>query len=118
MKRNLKLEAFYPYPPERIWQAVFSQGWSVTTTEPGPGSEPDSHPLPLPPVDTLDSKALKQWLTESDIGGEVEGLEVDAPRLISGTGRIHQSLKPITVTGTLAPEPGGTRLTLRLTGFG
>jgi uncharacterized protein YndB with AHSA1/START domain len=141
MKRNLKLEAFYPYPPKRIWQAVLSEVLDEASIEPDPGYESDGpHAPPVDrealkqwlteePMDRMDREALKQWLTEEMKRGhtEKEGgngdvvvvdvVDVDPPRLISLTGRILPSLEPTTLTATLDAERGGTRLTLRLTGF-
>ncbi len=75
MKRDIKLEAVYPYPPERVWRAL------------------------------TDSQAMADWLMDNDFKPEVghkfrftapdsrgwrgyvdcEVLEVDPPRKLSYT---------------------------------
>lgn len=112
MTARLELEATYPHPPERVWRAL------------------------------VDPDAMAEWLMESDFepvegrafrftfesklpgaGGEVlcEVVEIDPPRKMVWTWRDTwawaRQERPTTVTWTLRPEDGGTRLTLVHEGF-
>ncbi len=105
MKRDIKLEAFYPYPPERIWRAM------------------------------TDSKAMAKWLMPNDFEPRIghrfkfhtkpapgfdgivhcEVLEMEEPRLLS----ISWQGGPIStvVKFSLEPAPNGTKLLFEQTGF-
>ncbi len=105
MKKDLKFEEVYPYPPERVWQAL------------------------------TDSKLISQWLMENDFEPRVghkfnfktdpgpgfdgvvhcEVLEVDEPYRLSYTWQGGGN--DTVVTFTLKPVSEGTHLTLVHTGF-
>jgi uncharacterized protein YndB with AHSA1/START domain len=105
MKRDIKLEAFYPHPPERVWRAI------------------------------TDGRALAKWLMPNDFEPTVghkfqfrtkpapgfdgivhcEVLELEAPRLllISWRGGPIDTLLKF----SLEAAPNGTKLHLEHTGF-
>lgn len=105
MKRDIKLEAFYPYPPERVWRAI------------------------------TDSKAMAKWLMPNDFEPKLghkfqfrtkpapgfdgivhcDVLELEEPRLL----RISWRGGPIdtVLKFSLEPVPNGTRLSLEHSGF-
>ncbi|HEV7644354.1 MAG TPA: SRPBCC domain-containing protein [Pyrinomonadaceae bacterium] len=105
MKRDIKMEAFYPYPPERVWRAV------------------------------ADGKAMAKWLMPNDFEPKLghkfqfrtkpapgfdgivhcEVLELQEPRLL----RISWRGGPIdtVLKFLLEPVQGGTKLSLEHTGF-
>lgn len=105
MRRDLKLERVYPYPPERVWRALTS------------------------------AEALAEWLMPNDFEPRVghkfqfrakpgagwdgivncEVLEVDEPRRLSYSWR--NNFIDTVLTFTLEPTAGGTRLYLTQTGF-
>ncbi len=107
MRRDVVLERIYEYPPERVWRAL------------------------------TDPRALGDWLMRNDFQAKVghrfqfhdrprlgwrgivdcEVLEADAPRRLSFTWRGHPTHKRTTVTWTLEPVTGGTRLRLEHRGF-
>jgi uncharacterized protein YndB with AHSA1/START domain len=109
MAKPIRKEAFYPHPPNKVWVAL------------------------------TDRRALAEWLMPNDFEARVghkfrfqvdpmpgcghltmcEVLEVDPPRKLVWSWlpidekRPHRhGTKPSTVTWTLSPESGGTRLTL------
>jgi uncharacterized protein YndB with AHSA1/START domain len=106
MLRNLNMEVFYAYPPERVWQLLTNR------------------------------RALTLWLMENDFepcvghkfqfqqrqfeGGikELSGnincevIELDEPRKLSYTWQDSMMCQPSIVTWTLEPVNGGTRLQL------
>ena len=105
MKRDLKFEAEYPHPPEKVWRAL------------------------------TDSKAIAQWLMPNDFEPRLghkfmftstpqpgwdgktycEVIELDPPRTLAYTWRGG----PIdtVVRWRLEPTAAGTRITLEHTGF-
>ena len=105
MKRDIHLEAFYPFPPEKVWRAI------------------------------SDPKVVRAWLMDNDllpiVGHEFQfttqpqpgwnGIiactvtEADPPRVLAYTwfGSWGESL----VRWTLEPANEGTRLTLTHSGF-
>jgi uncharacterized protein YndB with AHSA1/START domain len=111
MKREITVERFYPYPPERVWRAI------------------------------TDPKLVSQWLMETDFQPAVghrfqfrargnplwdgvvdcEVVEVEPPRKLvytwTDSWKIHRNSKPMLVTWRLDPVEGGTRLRLTHTGF-
>jgi uncharacterized protein YndB with AHSA1/START domain len=97
MKDKVQLEAFYPHPPERVWQAL------------------------------TDAKALSHWLMPTDFrpilgfrfrfdGPEkaVEGkvTDVEAARLLAYTWRDEDEGQASLVIWRLEPKDGGTQLRL------
>jgi uncharacterized protein YndB with AHSA1/START domain len=107
MLRDLKLDVFYPYSPERVWQAITNR------------------------------RVLAQWLMENDFEPRVghkfrfepqphqgvneaihcEIIELDEPRSLSYTWRGGLMGKPTIVTWRLVPMEGGTQLQLEHKGF-
>lgn len=107
MLRDLKLDVFYPYSPERVWQAITNR------------------------------RVLAQWLMENDFEPRVghkfrfepqphqgvneaihcEVIELDEPRSLSYTWRGGLIGKPTIVTWRLVPMEGGTQLQLEHKGF-
>jgi len=110
---TIRKEVFLPHPPEDVWVAL------------------------------TDPQALAEWLMPNNFqpivgrkfrfhvdpmpgpypgGSECEVVEVDAPRRLVYTWTClrkdqTKSAPPTTVTWTLTPEPGGTRLVLEHTGL-
>lgn len=112
--RILRKEVFYPHSPEDVWLALTNPQalaeWLMPNNfEPLVGRRFHFHVDPLP----------GQW---SGIN-ECEVLEVDPPRRLSYTWvcGLKDHGKPLppamTVTWTLTPESGGTRLVLEQTGL-
>lgn len=107
MLRDLKLNVFYPYSPERVWCAIANR------------------------------RALAVWLMENDFEPRVghkfrfqpdpqqgfegiiycEVIEIDEPRSLSYTWRGNFTCKPTIVTWKLVPVEGGTQVQLEHTGF-
>lgn len=107
MLRNLKLNVFYPYSPEQVWQAITNR------------------------------RTLAAWLMENDFEPRVghkfrfipnsqqefnetiycEVIELDAPKSLSYTWRGSLTSKPTLVTWILLPVEGGTQLQLEHKGF-
>ena len=107
MKRDLHFEVVYPHPPERVWHAL---------TDPG---------------------ALREWLMDNTFEARVghrfqfrtdprpgfDGIvncqvtHVEPPRTLAYTWHGGWLGEPTTVTYTLEPVGGGTRLRLDHTGF-
>lgn len=107
MLRDLKLDVFYPYSPERVWQAITNR------------------------------RVLAQWLMENDFEPRVghkfrfepqphqgvneaihcEVIELDEPRSLSYSWRGGLMGKPTIVTWRLVPMEGGTQLQLEHKGF-
>lgn len=96
MKNNVQLEAVYPHPPERVWQAL------------------------------TDADALGQWLMPTDFkpligfrfrlnqpdGTKVEGkvTEVEEARRLAYTWKDEDDGEGSLVVWTLEPKDGGTRV--------
>ncbi len=107
MLRDLKLEVFYPHPPQKIWQAIANR------------------------------RALARWMMENDfeprlghkfrflhptlpgITGSIdcEVIELDEPSKLSFTWRDGMMLKPSVVTYTLKSVEGGTKVLLEHKGL-
>lgn len=105
MLRDLTLNAFYPYSPERVWKAIANR------------------------------RALAAWLMDNDFEPRVghkfrfqseqgtedtiycEVIELDEPRCLSYTWRGSFTCKPTLVTWKLVPVEGGTQVQLEHTGF-
>ena len=107
MRRDLKFEEIYPFPPERVWKAL------------------------------TDSAAIADWLMQNDFrpvldhefqfrakpqpgwDGIVncEVIEIDPPRRLAFTWKSAGGAVDTVVRFTLEPVPEGTRLTLEHTGF-
>ncbi|MEB3179036.1 MAG: SRPBCC domain-containing protein [Nostocaceae cyanobacterium] len=103
MLRDLKMDVFYPHPPQRVWRAI------------------------------TNSKAMAAWLMENDFQPRVghkfrfqystlpglegwiecEVIELDEPRRLSFTWRDSLMSKPSIVVWKLAPVDGGTRVQLQ-----
>jgi uncharacterized protein YndB with AHSA1/START domain len=107
MTKKIELEAFYPYPPERVWRAI------------------------------TDSKALATWLMENDFKPVVghkfqfrakpqpgwsgivdcEVLKVDPPKELAMRWRGDEKAPPTTLSYFLTGKNGGTHLKLLHDGF-
>lgn len=107
MLRDLKLEVFYPHPPERVWQVITNR------------------------------RILAEWLMENDFEARLghkfqfkhstlPGLEgnidceviaLEEPQRLSLTWQDSMMGQPSIVTFTLQPVDGGTQLQLEHTGF-
>lgn len=107
MLQDVKTEAFYPYPPERVWRVI------------------------------TNSRALAAWLMENDFEPRIghkfrfhtepqqginntiycEVIKLDEPRCLSYTWRSSFMCQPTVVTWTLLSVEGGTKLQLEHTGF-
>jgi uncharacterized protein YndB with AHSA1/START domain len=107
MLRDLKLDVFYPYSPERVWQAIANRramaAWLMDNDfEPRVGHK-------------FRFQADSQEGFEGTIYCEV--IEIDEPRSLSYTWRGNFTCKPTIVTWRLVPVEGGTQLQLEHTGF-
>ena len=107
MLRDLKLDVFYPYSPQRVWQAitnrrVLCQWWMETVFEPRVGHKFRFQAQP------------HQGFNEAI---HCEVIELDEPRSLSYTWRGGLIGKPTIVTWRLVPVEGGTRLQLEHKGF-
>ena len=107
MLRDLKLNVFYPYSPERVWQVITNRNalaaWLMDNDfEPRVGHKFQFQPQP-------------QQGFEGTIHCEV--IELDEPRSLSYTWRGAFMGKPTIVTWTLLPVDGGTQLQLEHKGF-
>jgi uncharacterized protein YndB with AHSA1/START domain len=107
MLRDLKLNVFYPYSPERVWQAitnrqVLAQWLMENDFEPRVGHKFRFQPQPHQGIDEA-------------INCEV--IELDEPRSLSYTWRGGFIGKPTIVTWRLVPVDGGTQLQIEHKGF-
>lgn len=107
MLRDLKLNVFYPYSPERVWQVITNRralaAWLMDNDfEPRVGHKFRFQPRP-----------------EQGFEGTIycEVIELDEPRCISYTWRGSFMCKPTVVTWRLLPVDGGTQLQVEHTGF-
>ncbi len=105
MLRDLKLNVFYPYSPERVWKAIANR------------------------------RALAAWLMDNDFEPRLghkfrfkpeqnsediiycEVVELDEPKCLSYTWRGNFLCQPTIVTWRLVPVEGGTQLQLEHSGF-
>jgi uncharacterized protein YndB with AHSA1/START domain len=107
MLRNLKLEVFYPHPPERVWQAIANRralaAWLMDNDfEPRLGHQfrfQPQHP------DSLEETIF------------CEVLELDEPKSLSYSWRGCFSSQSTVVTWTLEPVEGGTQVKLEHKGW-
>jgi uncharacterized protein YndB with AHSA1/START domain len=107
MLRDLKLNVFYPYSPERVWQVITNRralaAWLMDNDfEPRVGHK-------------FRFQAQSQPGLEDTIYCEV--IELDEPRSLSYTWWGSFTCKPTIVTWTLVPVDGGTQLQLEHKGF-
>jgi uncharacterized protein YndB with AHSA1/START domain len=109
MKRDLKLQAFYPQSPEKVWQALTDKDamaeWLMIASdfEPIVGHKFSFRAKPQPGWDGTVACEIT----------EIVPLKRIAYTWKSGGNSILTTL----VTWTLEPEAGGTRLRLEHTGF-
>jgi uncharacterized protein YndB with AHSA1/START domain len=106
MKRDIRLEAFYPYPPERVWRAI-TDGPAMTKWlmpndfEPRIGHKFEFHTKPAPGFDGI---------------VHCEVLAMEEPKVLSYSwkgGPIDTVVK-----FSLEPAPNGTKLFFEQAGFG
>lgn len=112
MKRDIRLERFYPQPPERVWRALTDRR-ALSTWLMENDFEPKLHH-----AFTFRSKPQPGW----DGITYCEVTELDPPRRLAYTWRGGPGRgKPFTldtiVRWTLLPEGPGTRLVLEHQGF-
>jgi uncharacterized protein YndB with AHSA1/START domain len=112
--RTIRKEVVLPHPPEDVWLALtdpqaLAEWLMPNNFEPVVGRKFRFHVDPMP--------------GPYPGGSECEVLEVDAPRRLVYTwaclrkDQTKPHPPPTTVTWTLTPEPGGTRLVLEHSGF-
>ena len=106
MKRDLHFDAFYPHPPERVWNALTRREaivrWLMENDfEPRVGHRFQLRAKPQPGWDGI-------------VNCEV--LELDPPRRMAWSWKSNAPLDTV-LTITLTPESNGTRLRLAHTGF-
>jgi uncharacterized protein YndB with AHSA1/START domain len=103
MLRNLNMEVFYAYPPQRVWQVITNPqslaAWLM---------ENDFEPR-------IGHKFQFQHSTLPGIDGSIdcEVIELDEPNRLSYTWQDKLMHQPSIVTWTLTPVDGGTRLQLK-----
>jgi len=109
MKRDVKLEAFYPHSPEKVWRALTDKDaiaeWLMTASdfEPRLGHKFSFRAKPQP-----------GW--DGTVACEIT--EIIPLRRIAYTWKSGGNNIPTTmVTWTLEPEEGGTRVRLEHSGF-
>jgi uncharacterized protein YndB with AHSA1/START domain len=107
MLRDLKINVFYPHPPQRVWRAITNNkamaAWLMENDfQPRVGHKFSFHHSTLPGL-------------EGSIDCEV--IELDEPRRLSFTWRDNLMLKPSVVVWTLAAVDGGTRVQLEHRGI-
>jgi uncharacterized protein YndB with AHSA1/START domain len=102
MRIDLAFDALLPHPVDAVWAAITSadgiSGWLMTTTDfrPEVGARFRMRTQHLAP---------SGWV-------EAQVLELDPPRRMVWSWSARDAYPPTTVTFALAPEAGGTRLTL------
>ncbi len=113
MKRNIRLERSYPFPPEQVFAAISDP------VEMAQWLMPNNFQPRLGHVFQFRSKPQGNWNGITDC----EVVEIDPPRRLvytwsgqnkDGTGK---ALERTLVAWTLIAENGGTRLVLEHTGF-
>ena len=112
MRRDIRLEHFYPHPPQKVWRAVADRKALSTWLMPNDFEPKRGHQF------TFRGKPQPGW----DGVTYCEVTELDPPRTIAFTWRGGPGPgKPLTldtvVRFTLEPVSGGTRLVLEHTGF-
>lgn len=103
MSQAVKLDLFYPYPPERVWQVLTDRralaAWMMDNDfEPKLGHKFQFHSQPLPGVNTT-------------IRCEV--VELEEPTRLVYTWQEATTTAPSLVIWTLTPVAGGTQLYLK-----
>lgn len=109
MREQVKLNVFYPHPPEKVWQALTDcrilKAWMMENDfEPRLGHKFKFKSNSLPGINTL-------------IHCEV--VELDKPKRLAYTWQDEMTSKPSLVIWTLTSVEGGTQLQLKhlLTGY-
>lgn len=106
MKRDIRLEAFYPYPPERVWRAITDgpamAKWLMPNDfEPRIGHKFEFHTKPAPGFDGI---------------VHCEVLAMEEPKVLSY--RWKGGPIDTVVKFSLEPAPNGTKLFFEQAGFG
>lgn len=101
MGQDVKLEVFYPHPPERVWRILTNRralaDWLMDNDfEPCLGCKFQFHNPLLPGLAVIDCEVIA----------------LDAPKRLVYTWQERQMSYPSIVTWTLEPVPGGTQLRL------
>jgi uncharacterized protein YndB with AHSA1/START domain len=103
MLQDVKLDVFYPYPPERVWNAITDRralaDWMMENDfEPHLGHKFRFRSAPLPGV---------------EVAIQCEIIELDEPHRLVYTWQDSPSHEPSLVVWTLTAVEGGTRLQLK-----
>ena len=101
MGQNVKLEVFYPHPPEKVWRILTDRralaAWLMENDfEPCLGRKFQFHNPLLPGLEIIDCEVIA----------------LDAPKRLVYTWQERQMSHPSLVTWTLEPVHGGTQLRL------
>lgn len=102
MNEAVKLDMFYPYPPERVWQVLTDRralaAWMMENDfEPKLGHRFRFHSQPLPGLTTTI---------------QCEVVELEAPTRLVYTWKESLAAEPSLVVWTLTPVVGGTQVRL------
>lgn len=105
MKRDIKLEAFYPWPIETVWQALTDSEalaeWLMPNDfSPRVGHKFQFHTTPKPGFDGIVNCEVTELVERERLAFTWKGGGINT-----------------VVTFTLEPEPSGTRLKLEHNGF-
>ena len=103
MKEQVKLNVFYPYPPEKVWQALTDcrilNAWMMKNDfEPRVGHKFKFESESLPGIKTL---------------VYCEVLDLEKPKRLTYTWQDEVTSEPSLVIWTLTPVEGGTQLQLK-----
>lgn len=102
MSKNLKLEVFYPYPPERVWQ-VLTDRCALATWMMDNDFEPKlGHKF-----------QFRNQLLSGNTTIQCEVLELEKPNRLVYTWQDSLTSEPALVIWTLTPVTGGTQLQLK-----
>ena len=101
MGQNVKIEVYYPHPPEQVWRILTNRralaAWLMENDfEPCLGHKFQFHNPSLPGLEVIDCEVIA----------------LDAPKRLVYTWQERQMPYPSIVTWTLEPVQGGTQLQL------
>ncbi|YAF96424.1 MAG: SRPBCC domain-containing protein [Nodularia sp. CChRGM 3473] len=126
MLRNLNMEIFYAYPPERVWQVLTNRqalaAWLMENDfEPRVGHKFQFQQRQFAGgINPLQTVSLGEKTSSTPgLSGSIDCqvIELDEPRKLSYTWQDSMMCQPSIVTWTLEPVNGGTRLQLEHKGF-
>lgn len=104
---DIVLDAVYPHSPERVWRALTTPEELAAWLMPNDFAPIVGHKFQF--------RVKPQWGWRGIVDCEV--LEVDPPRRLTYTWQGDPKYRVTTVTWTLTPAEGGTRLVLEHCGF-